>query len=64
MKKCFLCLMALLMFTTAASAESVTLEGTVVSTRTAAVLAPAAGTLDEVLIQAVMMWKRDFRLLP
>ena len=52
MKKCFLCLMALLMFTTAASAESVTLEGTVVSTRTAAVLAPAAGTLDEVLIQA------------
>ena len=52
MKKWFLCLMALLMFTSAAAAESVTLEGTVVSTQTAAVLAPAAGTLDEVLIQA------------
>jgi len=52
MKKWFLCLMALLMFTSTALAESVTLEGTVVSTRTAAVLAPAAGTLDEVLVQA------------
>lgn len=51
MKKWFLCLMALMMLTSGALAEAVTLEGTVVSTKTAAVLAPAAGTLDEVLIQ-------------
>ena len=51
MKKWFLCLMACMMVASCALAESVTLEGTVVSTKTAAVLAPAAGTLDEVLIQ-------------
>ena len=52
MKKVLICLMALLMFASAALAETVTLEGAVVSTRTVAVLAPAAGTLDEMLIAA------------
>ena len=52
MKKWFLCMMALMLFATAASAESVTLEGTVVSTKTSAILAPAAGILDEMMIQA------------
>lgn len=51
MKKFFLCLMALMMFATSAMADSVTLEGAVVSTGTVAVLAPAAGTLNAVLVQ-------------
>ena len=50
MKKWLICLMALMMFTSAAAAESATVEGTVVSTGTTAVLAPAAGIIDEVMI--------------
>lgn len=52
MKKWLICLMAFMMLTSAASAETTTLEGTVVSTQTIAVLAPAAGTIDEILFSA------------
>ncbi len=52
MKKWMICLMAFMMLTSVASAEVATLEGTVVSTQTIAVLAPAAGTIDEILVSA------------
>lgn len=50
MKKLFLCLLAVMLFSSAALAESATLEGTVVSLQSAAVLAPAAGTVSQVLV--------------
>ena len=52
MKKFLACVLALLMIAPAAMAESKSYEGTVVSTETAAVLAPAAGTIGEVMAQA------------
>ena len=51
MKKLFICLLAAMLFITPALAD-VTLEGTVVATRSAAVLAPAAGVVQDVLVQA------------
>ena len=48
MKKWLTCLMALLMLTSSAMAESLT--GTVVSTETVSVLAPAAGTIENVYV--------------
>lgn len=52
MKKLLTCLLACLMLTTAALAETVTLEGTVVATQSTAVLSTAAGTISEVVVQA------------
>ncbi|MGN0778874.1 MAG: HlyD family efflux transporter periplasmic adaptor subunit [Aristaeellaceae bacterium] len=51
-RQCLVALMALMMFTTAAAAESATVEGTVVATQTVAILAPAAGTLSELTVTA------------
>lgn len=48
MKKAFICLVLALMCITPALAEGVTLEGTVVSTASTAVLAPAAGVVQDV----------------
>ena len=52
MKKFLACALALLMMTSAALAESRSYEGTVVSTVTEAVLAPAAGVIGDVMYQA------------
>lgn len=52
MKKLLTCLLACLMFATAALAETVTLEGTVVATQSTAVLSTTAGTISEVIVQA------------
>lgn len=52
MKKLLICLLACLIFTTSAMAETITLEGTVVATQSTAVLATAAGTVSEVIVQA------------
>ena len=52
MKKALICLLAALLFVTPALAEGFTLEGTVVATRSTAVLAPAAGVVQDVLVQA------------
>ncbi len=52
MKKLLACALALLMLASAAFAEGRSYEGTVVSTGTEAVLAPAAGVIGEVMFQA------------
>lgn len=52
MKKILVCALALMMIGSAALAEGKTYEGTVVSTGSEAVLAPAAGTVGKVLCQA------------
>lgn len=52
MKKILACAMALLLMGSAALAEGKSYEGTVVSTSTEAVLAPAAGVIGEVMYQA------------
>lgn len=52
MKKLLACALALLLMGSAALAEGRIYEGTVVSTATAAVLAPAAGVIDGVMYQA------------
>ena len=52
MKKLLACALALLMMCSAAMAEGKSYEGTVVSTKTEAVLAPAAGVIGEVMFQA------------
>jgi len=52
MKKLLACALALLMMCSAALAEGKSFSGTVVSTKTQAVLAPAAGVIGEVLFQA------------
>lgn len=50
MKKLLVCLLALMLCSSAALAETATLEGTVVSLQSMAVLAPAAGTVSQVLV--------------
>lgn len=52
MKKLLACALALLMMCTCALAEGKSYSGTVVSTGTEAVLAPAAGVIGEVMFQA------------
>ena len=52
MKRLLVCALALLMMCTCALAEGKSYSGTVVSTGTVAVLAPAAGVIGEVLFQA------------
>ena len=52
MKKLLACALALLMIFSVALAEGKTYEGTVVSTKTEAVLATAAGVIGEVSYQA------------
>lgn len=51
MKKVLICLLAAILFVTPALAEGVTLEGTVVATRSTAVLAASAGVVQDVLVQ-------------
>lgn len=50
MKKLLICLLAAMLFITPALAD-ISLEGTVVATRSTAVLAPAAGVVQDVLVQ-------------
>ena len=52
MKKVLICLLAAMMLLTTAMAEGIIMEGKVVATRTNAVLAPAAGIVQDVLVQA------------
>lgn len=52
MKKVLICLLAMVLLVSTAMAEGAALEGTVVATRSAAVLAPAAGVVQDVLVQA------------
>ena len=52
MKKMLLCLLAVMLLAVPATADEINLEGTVVATRTTAVLAPAAGVVQDVLVQA------------
>ena len=47
-----ICLLLAVLFVTPALADGITLEGTVVATRSAAVLAPAAGVVQAMLVQA------------
>lgn len=51
MKKALILFLAMMLFIVPALAESATLEGTVVAIRSAAVLAPASGVVQEVLVQ-------------
>lgn len=52
MKKALICLLLALLCVTPALAEGITLEGTVVSAGSTAVLSPAAGTVQAQLVQA------------
>ena len=52
MKKVLICLLAMVLLVSTAMAEGAALEGTVVATRSAAVLAPAAGVVQDVLVLA------------
>ena len=52
MKKVLICLLAAVLFITPALAEGVTLEGTVVATESAAVLAPSSGIVQGISVQA------------
>lgn len=51
MKKGLICLLAAMLFVGAALAEDFSLEGTVVATRSTAVLAASAGVVQDVLVQ-------------
>lgn len=52
MKKLFICLLAAMLLTASALAETLTLEGTVVATQSTAVLSTAAGVIRDVSVQA------------
>ena len=52
MKKLFICLLAAMLLTTSALAETLTLEGTLVATQSTAVLSTAAGVIRDVSVQA------------
>lgn len=52
MKRFFICLLTLMLAVVPSLAETVTLDGKVVSVDTIAVLAPAAGTISDVAVQA------------